>query len=202
MTLHGACKHIRNMYVSQHNSSTKTTKGWKNSPLRLRDNPLRLHNVSTEEDAQINNLRRIQYEAWKLLPDDSKKIWNTNRKQEKSIINGIPEMLWNQMTKEDKDAYTPEWEKIKDSGKSDWVQTREIHTRRASLVESVDDLEEEEVINESIFEDEKIAQAFTSRSGLITTTNVEDCSVGLLSTIIGDISRTLAGWFDTFNIFL
>ena len=49
----------------------------------------RRENEVNMQDTQVNNLRNIQLEVWKLLPDNAKEMWLNMMLQEKETINGM-----------------------------------------------------------------------------------------------------------------
>lgn len=60
MTLHQACRAIKNLYMSKNLYIAKPKRKLKEVSLKLKEVPMKLHNVPTEsENTQVNNLRRI-----------------------------------------------------------------------------------------------------------------------------------------------
>ena len=58
-----------------------------------------------QQGRQVNNLRSIPLESWKILPDKAREIWLNMRLQEKETINGMPKLLWEKLDENDRKEY-------------------------------------------------------------------------------------------------
>ena len=65
-----------------------------------------------QQGHQVNNLRKISLDSWKILPDKARETWFNMRLQEKETINGMPKLLWEKLDDDDKKEYLEKWKNI------------------------------------------------------------------------------------------
>ena len=121
----------------------------------------RRNDASSQKSTSVNNLRNIQWDSWKLVPDDAKEMWLNMRLQEKETANGLPKLLWSKLSDRSQKEYLQKWKEfIKDN------PNQRNHERNINLVESLRDFLEDD--NEDIEPNQDHSQVHSINNARMT----------------------------------